>query len=232
MRDDMRVPVLTFLTETDVIGNGLMSGYVRARRPDTPRLRAWEVPGTAHADIYMMLGGTIDTGRATSAELAKAFVPTADLRGAKLAKPINAAPQHHYIMQSALAHLLKWVDTRALPPSGARILVRGSGTDTDPTKPALDPIGNAEGGIRSPWMDVPTALYSGIGNSGAPVARLYGATEPFDQTKLARLYPGGKAEYLRKFAVALDLAIAKGFILQADRAEIVGLAGASWDLLH
>jgi hypothetical protein len=229
MRGDIRVPVLTFLAETDVIGNGLMSGYFHARRPDTPRLRAWEVTGTAHADSYFMAGGTIDTGAASVAELAKAFVATKDLRGAILAKPINAAPQHHYVMQSALVHLLRWINGGPPPPPGARIATIGSGTATDPIKPVLDAVGNARGGVRSPWMDVPSAIHSGIGNSGAPVARLYGVTEPFDAATLARLYPGGKAEYLRKFTAALDASIASGFILRADRTEIVGLAGAMWD---
>jgi len=41
------VPVLQFLTETDLFG---VLGFHRARQDDSDRLRTWEVAGTAHAD--------------------------------------------------------------------------------------------------------------------------------------------------------------------------------------
>ena len=81
-----------------------------------------------------------------------------------------------------------------------------------------------EGGVRTPWVDVPVTRLSGTGNSGSPLAFLAGASEPFDAATLARLYPGGKKEYLKKFEAALDSAIKAGFILSADRKEILDLA--------
>ena len=228
LRSDLRVPVLTFLAETDVIGDGIQSGYVRARQPDSNRLRAWEVAGTAHADAYMSQVGGIDTGSTSSAQLAAAFRTTNDLRGMKLAMPFNNAPQHHYVLQAGLSHLRRWVAGGAPPPSGPQLSVTGNGTAGNPIRPALDAQGNAQGGIRSPWMDVPTGRLSGVGNTGAPVARLYGLSDPFDAPRLARLYPGGKAEYLRKFETALDAAIKAGFILATDKKEIMGLAAAAY----
>jgi hypothetical protein len=50
-REDLRVPVLSVITETDVLGARLL-GYVHARVPDAEHLRVWEIPGTAHADNY------------------------------------------------------------------------------------------------------------------------------------------------------------------------------------
>jgi hypothetical protein len=38
-------------------------------------------------------------------------------------------------------------------------------------------------------------------------------------------------EYLEKFEAALDTTIAAGFILEADRAGIVGVAGASYPMV-
>lgn len=67
---------------------------------------------------------------------------------------------------------------------------------------------------------------SGIGNSGGPFGFLAGVTEPFDAATLSRLYPGGKAEYLKAFEASLGSAIQAGFILADDRAEILALAGA------
>jgi len=43
-----------------------------------------------------------------------------------------------------------------------------------------------------------------------------------------RLYPGGATEYLERFAAALDSAIQAGFIVAADREEIVDLAAATF----
>ena len=55
-----------------------------------------------------------------------------------------------------------------------------------------------------------------------------GVSEPFDAATLNRLYPGGKKEYLKKFEVALDSAVKAGFIVEADRKEILGLAAITY----
>ena len=84
------------------------------------------------------------------------------------------------------------------------------------------------GGIRTPWVDVPTAVLSGLAQDGPGFARLFGSTEPFDAARLEALYPGGKADYLQRFTKALDRAIGKGFILAGDRDEILAVAAASF----
>ncbi|HEX7943118.1 MAG TPA: alpha/beta hydrolase domain-containing protein, partial [Phenylobacterium sp.] len=93
---------------------------------------------------------------------------------------------------------------------------------------AGDANGITKGGIRTPWVDVPTAKTSGFGNSGGAFGFLVGSTEPFDAATLARLYPGGKPDYLKKFDAALARAVRAGFILPADQAEIRALAEASY----
>jgi Alpha/beta hydrolase domain len=49
--------------------------------------------------------------------------------------------------------------------------------------------------------------------AGGPLGFLVGVCEPFDAATLARLYPGGKREYLNKFEASLSSAMAAGFIL-------------------
>jgi hypothetical protein len=78
-------------------------------------------------------------------------------------------------------------------------------------------------------VEVPTIRLSGAGDPGSLLSMLVGAGEPFDAAMLARLYPGGKADYLGKFTTALDSAIAKGFILPDDRAEILAIAAINFD---
>lgn len=215
LRPDVRVPVLTVITETDLMAPS--RGYLAARQPDTAKIRTWEIAGTAHADSYILTGAALDTGHAPIAALAKAFTPSSDLFGQKLVKPMNAAPQHHYVMQAALSALDNWVRTGTSPEPRPVLEADASGLKTDS-------LGNATGGIRSPWLDVPTSKLSGLGQPPGGFAFLFGSTEPFDTSELARLYPGGKDEYLRKFASALDDAIAAGNIIAADRAEILALA--------
>jgi Alpha/beta hydrolase domain len=225
LRKDLRVPVLTVITETDLIG-GRLPGFYGARQPDTEHLRVWEIPGTAHADIYTFMAGFIDSGTTTLDKLAAAWQPTDKILGAQLAKPINSAPQHHYVVQAALWNLDRWIKTGHAPSKAPPMTVTAN-ADKPPTL-VLDANGATEGGVRTPWVDVPIARLSGVGNSGSPLAFLAGVTEPFDDSTLARLYPGGKSEYLMKFQTSLDSAIKAGFILTADRKEILDLAALAY----
>jgi hypothetical protein len=67
-----------------------------------------------------------------------------------------------------------------------------------------------------------------MGQTGSIFAALFGVTEPLNQRKLAELYPGGRADYLDKFAVALSSAIGNGHILGEDAAQIAALAAATY----
>ena len=58
----------------------------------------------------------------------------------------------------------------------------------------------------------------------SPLSHLFGSGEPFDAATLSRLYPGGAADYLERFTESLDEAIRSGFLLAADRQEILDLA--------
>jgi hypothetical protein len=60
------------------------------------------------------------------------------------------------------------------------------------------------------------------------MALLFGSGELFDAGTLARLYPGGSADYLTKFTTSLDATIAAGFLLAGDRQEIIDLAAATY----
>ena len=226
-RPNLRVPVMNLITETDLIGSGL-SGYWSAQQPDNDKLRVWEIPGTAHVDNYMFFVGGFDDGHTPVAKLAEAWKPNDALFGAKMAKPINAAPQHHYVAMSALAALDRWVSAGKAPPKAARLELNPPEKDGAAPSLALDASGNARGGIRTPWVDAPIAKLSGSGNAGGPYGFLVGSTTPYDAATLAKLYPGGKADYLKRFDAALGASVKAGFILPADQAEAHDLAAAGW----
>jgi hypothetical protein len=230
-RTDLRAPVITVITETDLL-DGNIAGYHGARQPDHERLRVWEIPGTSHADSYTFTVGFIDSGSTPLEKLAAGYEPTSKILGIDLAKPVNNAPQHHYVVEAALWNLDRWIRTGQAPPKAAPIKLSTGDQPGAPASLVLDANGLAEGGVRTPWVDVPTARLSGVGNSGGPLGFLAGVSEPFDAATLARLYPGGKSAYLQKFEASLAAAIQAGFLLPADKQEILGLAAIAYRGSH
>jgi hypothetical protein len=222
-RPDLRVPLVTIITETDLFG-GPRQGYYSARQPENQQLRVWEIAGTAHADNYTIQVAPIDTGSAALTDIVAAYTPTKMLMGQQLDHCINFAPQHHYVLQAALSQLWQWVRTGQPAHSAPPIEL----TDADPPHPVLDANGLARGGVRTPWTDVPIARTSGIGGEESTMSSIFGSGEPFDAATVRRLYPGGAADYLERFTVSLDSAIEAGFILAADREEILQLAAATF----
>ena len=144
--------------------------------------------------------------------------------GQELSHCINFGPQHHYVLQSALAHLVAWTRTGTPPPTAPPLDL----ADAEPPALSLDAHGIATGGVRTPWVEVPIARTSGFGSTEPMMAMLFGSGEVFDADTLGRLYPGGAAEYLERFTESLDATIAAGFLLAADRQEIVDLAAAAY----
>src|SRR5688500_5140337 len=104
---------------------------------------------------------------------------------------------------------------------------------------ALDAHGNPLGGIRSPYVDVPTAKYAPVNTAVDPVianpseyvrvnglrgaetmCRLSAYQEPFSPAKLRELY-GSKREYLRKFEARLDELEHQGWSLPVYREALL-----------
>lgn len=226
-RSDMRVPLLSLVTETD-LNSSRLTGYAGSRTADGKMLRVWELAGAAHADGYLFGGAFMDDGKRSAAELAKVFRPTTNAPGAPkggLAKPYNSGQPHHYVLQAAVRGIDSWLRTGKAPASTPIVATKPDG---EKWSFITDANGIAKGGVRTPWTDVPTMRLSGIGNEGGFIGMLVGVGEPFDAAKLAALYPGGKTEYLTRFTASLDAAIAKGHLLSDDRQEILDIAAINF----
>ena len=216
-REDLRVPVLCVQAETDLI----TLGYANARQDDGDRLVVWEVAGASHADVYTFVAGFADDGLQPIEDLARAWQPTAEVVGQRLDEAVNVGPQH-YVVQAAIRALDAWVRGSARPPAAPPLQLEGAGF-------ACDADGNALGGIRTPHVDVPVALLSGLGNGGSPLAFLSGRTVPFTQEQLAARY-GTKARFAEEFAASATAAAEAGFLLHDDVPEIVAVAAANVEL--
>jgi hypothetical protein len=217
IRDDLDVPVLMFQTETDL----LLLGSLADRQPDGPLFRLWEVAGTAHADRYTLQVGFNDLG--DSIEAAQVIEDPAPIPPFIVCdQPINSGPQH-FVLKAAFAALDRWIRDGTPPPTAPRLEVGG-----DPAEFVLDDQGNVRGGIRTPYVDVPIAKLSGLGQTGGAFCRLFGTTELFDDEVLASLYPDHET-YVSAVSEATNTAVEEGFILEAD-ADLIKAAAEVFEI--
>ena len=78
--------------------------------------------------------------------------------------PVSRFPLQAY-MSVALHHLFEWVDKGKVPPRAERILLDRN-VSNDGSLMALDDHGNSRGGIRNPYVDLPTTKL-GVRNEAA-----------------------------------------------------------------
>ena len=194
LREDLDVPALEIQTEGDLTS---VLNSVAVRQPDTDTFRLWEVAGTAHADRFLLgpLADATDCGA-----------------------PVNEAPMH-VVVKASFRQLEEWVRTGEAPPEAARITTTGT-----PATIVRDADGIALGGIRTPPVDVPSEVLTGIpGPNPDLLCILLGSTQPLPASRLAELYDG-PADYLQRYDAAADAAIGAGFVLDEDRATLRSFA--------
>jgi hypothetical protein len=126
------VPLIQMNTQTEVNATAAMGN--KYRRPDTDekgnQYRLYEMAGMPHNDSREN----------------PTYTPN------PCDKPVTRFPAGG-MMAMGLDHLIQWVDKGKVPPRADRIMV------VDGTI-ATDPFGNAKGGVRNPYVDVPVAQYS------------------------------------------------------------------------
>ena len=216
IRGDIDVPVLTFETETDLI----LLGFLPARQPDARHIRTWEVAGTSHADTYALGVGAGDNGPAAADTTH--LPPTSTAYGViNCNAAINAGPQQ-YVEIAAMKQLDRWV-RHGTPARRAPKLEIDAGP---PATFRYDTLGNVRGGIRTPALDVPIAVYSGLGQTGQSFCALFGTTTRFDAGTLASLYPT-HAAYVTAIRKATRAAVRARWVLRLDGGAIMAAAAAS-----
>jgi len=218
IRTDIDVPILILESETDV----MILGYYQARQQDTDRIRVWEMSGTAHADLYIVVTGVNDTGNDPSiANVVEVSSPYPGIIECDL--PINAGPQH-FIAKAAIHQLDNWVRTGVGPTVADRLEIAG-----DPPEFVLDTLGNVKGGIRTPYVDAPIAKLSGLGQPPTSlIGSLFGTTKLFDKATLKKLYPD-HTTYVKAIKKSADAAVKAGFLMPED-GELIKAAAAASDI--
>jgi hypothetical protein len=215
IRTDLNVPVMTFATETDVV----FLEYIKARQPDTEMIRTWEVAGTAHGDYYTFVSGRDDD---VGAPVFASVIEERSVLGfITCDKPMNNGP-HHYVFNTAVRALNDWVTTGAAPVSSPLLVSNDDNSDY-----VYDDLGNALGGIRTPYVDAPSAILRGEPNTGNGFCRLFGTTSLFSGEQMASLYVD-EAGYVEAVTTATNGAVEAGFLLQEDADAIITWAPEQW----
>jgi hypothetical protein len=214
---DHGVPVI------ELLGEGEAETHLGATRDDSDDpagpYRLYEVPGACH----------MSGGEAGHAPLAPTVEEPSDF-------PMWA------LAGKALTNLRDWVVDATLPPRAERVRHLASQDDgpggAAPESLPLerDDLGNAVGGVRTPWVDVPIARYfphstiQGGGQMAGPPGRpqinmgdIMGCMFRFDAERLRELY-GTPGEYQKRFGESLDEAVAGGWIADADVERLTATA--------
>jgi hypothetical protein len=227
-------PVIQTNTETEeaLAGFAGPAGFAY-RRPDSnapdDRYRLWEVPGASHVSNDLDL--PVITLQRSLAELQG--IPVSQLapvgcthqqfvNGPSVGVPGVVDPNTYpfgYVVNAAFADLTTWVDGGAPPPEAPRI-------DTSTSGAILrDSFGNALGGVRTPFLDVPTATYTPIDTVAhatmfAPFCILYGYNTPFSQSTLKSLYRN-HGQYVSRVTREANRLVRAGFWLRPDAQQVI-----------
>jgi hypothetical protein len=227
-------PVIQINTETEEALRGVSTGLAY-RRPDSDahndRYRLWEVPGASH--VSNDLNASPITEQRDLAELQG--IPLASLPAAGCSHqqfgdgPWVGAPgtidpntfPFSSIVNAAFSDLTKWVDGGTPPPRATRIEV----TDTQSGTITRDRFGNARGGLRTPFLDVPTATYSSTDTVAhdtdiSGLCSLIGYSSPFSHATLHSLYRTHD-DYVARVASQSHELVRQGFWLPSDAQQVV-----------
>ena len=115
----------------------------------------------------------------------------------------------------ALNHLVEWITKGTLPPHAPPIEVDRDASN-DGSHLALDERGNAKGGIRNAWVDVPIATY-GVFGKGKTTAQdrlcmLAGTEVPLSADTMRKLYRTS-SDYTERVDRRLQQLVSEGWFL-------------------
>jgi len=195
------VPMIQMPTQTEVVT--WAERGIAYRRPDSDapgnRFRLYEVAGMPHNNSRDSPAFAADP----------CTLPVTDFpAGAFTALGLN--------------HLIDWIVKGTPPPHAPPIDVDRKPAG-DGSHLALDEFGNAKGGVRNVWVDVPIAAY-GVFGKGKTTATdrlcmLAGTKVPLPEATLRKLYRD-KNDYAAKVNRRLESLISEGWFLP-EYAELV-----------
>jgi hypothetical protein len=209
------VPIIRVVAQTDVLGT-----FARRREDsDAPgdRYRLYEIAGAAHADgsFYPYIP-SVEDQRKTGFDAFLAFWPFPNQCEQEIS--LLRVPIMPYALNAAFANLTRWVRDGVPAPRAERVAVENGGTPQ--ARVVLDQAGNAVGGVRTPYVDVPVATYH-TSTPGEGLCRNLGRREAFGWARLNTLY-GSPQGYAARVSESVDRLVRERWLLESDGRRIKG----------
>jgi Alpha/beta hydrolase domain len=208
------VPVIEIQGERELIADFQRGkGQVIYRRPDGPNYRLYEVPGMSHVSTRVLPADfNANYGTVVGESSAKAYANPA---GWNCDSPNFTPFPLPEVKAAALDNLVRWVDQGIPAPHAPQIETADEGRSIK-----RDRFGNALGGVRTVYLDVPIATYTSINgaypkNPNGPRCDHIGSYKPFTREQLQSLYPTHE-DYVRKFNARLDELVSEHWYLPED----------------
>ena len=207
---DIGLPILELQGERELLVTISVYGDLGYRRPDSRTYRLYEVPGMSHVN-------------------AEPESPVSGFAGSVTCeRPPDAQPsafRQTDIWQMAFENLVRWVSKDVAPPKAPRIKLEADGKTV-----TRDADGNALGGLRSVFVDAPTAgiMPTSLAPGGVvmnPCAYV-GYQLDLDEARLQELYHD-HAGYVRAVVKSTKKLVREGFLLPEDARELVTAARES-----
>ena len=211
---NLDVPLIRIIGQTDIL-----TTYAQ-RRDDSDaagdRYRLYEIAGGAHADafFYPYIPAVADLRKIGSNFAFLAAWPFANQ--CEPEQTLAKTPINTHALDAAFANLTRWIRDGVPPPRAERIRIENPGTAQ--ARVALDEFGNAIGGVRSPYLDVPIATYY-TSSKGETFCPELGHTVPFDWARLNSLYSTPQ-NYAAKVAQSVDRMVRERWLTESDGRKI------------
>ncbi len=170
---------------------------------DAPRLRYYEVAGMPHLRLADL--GTQHT-ELFAADVGKGHDPRC--------KTLYDEPAE-LVVSALLDDMDRWVREGRPMPKETRLKRQGKGLARDPV------TGNLIGGVRPPWIVVPSSQYLTDQETGCGL--IYDTKVPYSRDLLDRLY-GTYENYRQKFDGAKNAAVEAGILLPESALNLRPLA--------
>jgi len=116
--------------------------------------------------------------------------------------------------RATFVNLVDWIAKGVAPPKAPPIEMANG-------EIARDEFGNAKGGVRTPYVDLPTVRYTASApTTDANIARrMIGLQQPIPVEKLRNLY-NSRADYLKRFNQEIDRLVAERWLLPQDGEQL------------
>ena len=195
-------PFVTVFTQSE-LNHDVVNGIPAPQDSDDPQLRFYEVTGLPHLRLADVGTGEIEP---TAQDVGRGDDP--------MCTTLYDEPVE-YVASALLDGMDKWVRNGTPMPRAERVQRMGNTAVRD------EVTGNLVGGVRPPWIVVPSAVYMVAEEAGCGI--VLDTKLPYSAERLRAMY-GTYANYERQYEEAKADFVEQGYLLPADAEKLEPIA--------